>query len=277
MPSQGALCLRLPMSTPCLTGPDAEPTFKKTKEKKSKYFFFQSRYGAILLSILSAARALDPRERVVLYDPPVTLYKYMGEDDLDLAAPTNFESEYEDSTSEHSSHRSDKETELDSLDRIEKQQIDEMLAAFRGKCFCRVYLKSKPAKYGLKIMCLCDAKTHYLYNAFIYSGKSTEPQNSEMSIPTQSVIAKPLFGSNRNITADNWFSSVQLVNQLKAKGLTYVGTLRKNKRELPKEFLPSKIRTEDDFVVVLTYVNSSSADSPWPGSSPPVEPHALNR
>ncbi|GBP26488.1 hypothetical protein EVAR_85990_1 [Eumeta japonica] len=67
-----------------------------------------------------------------------------------------------------------------------------------------------------------------------------------MSIPTQSVIklAEPLFGSNRNITADNCFSSVQLVDQLKAKGLTYVSTLRKNKRELPKEFLPSKVRTE---------------------------------
>ncbi|GBP26198.1 hypothetical protein EVAR_74960_1 [Eumeta japonica] len=39
-----------------------------------------------------------------------------SEDDLDLAALTNFESEYEDSASEHSSHRSDTEMELDSYD-----------------------------------------------------------------------------------------------------------------------------------------------------------------
>ncbi|GBP72716.1 Neuroligin-1 [Eumeta japonica] len=37
-----------------------------------------------------------------------------SEDDLDLAALTNFENEYEDSVSEHSSHRSDSEMELDS-------------------------------------------------------------------------------------------------------------------------------------------------------------------
>ncbi|CAH2092513.1 unnamed protein product [Euphydryas editha] len=132
--------------------------------------------------------------------------------------------------------------------------IDEMLSAFRGKCFFRVYLKSKPAKYGLKIMCLCDAKTHYLYNAFIYAGKSNEPRNPDLSVPTQSVLklAEPIFQTNRNITADNWFSSVELVHQLKAKGLTYVGTMRKNKRELPKEFLPNKKRQENSAIYGFT-------------------------
>lgn len=63
-------------------------------------------------------------------------------------------------------------------------------------------------------------------------------------VPTQSVIhlAKPLFGSNRNITCDNWFTSIELIEYLKKKGLTCVGTMKKNKREIPKEFLPSKHR-----------------------------------
>lgn len=34
--------------------------------------------------------------------------------------------------------------------------------------------------------------------------------------------------TNRNITGDNWFSSVELVDKLKEHGLTYVGTMRKN-------------------------------------------------
>lgn len=50
--------------------------------------------------------------------------------------------------------------------------VDEMLCPFRGRCLFRVYMKSKPARYGIKVMCLCDAKTHYLYNAFIYTGKT---------------------------------------------------------------------------------------------------------
>ena len=47
-------------------------------------------------------------------------------------------------------------------------------------------------------------------------------------------LCKPYFGSKINITGDNWFTSVPLVKDLLEKGLTYVGTIRKNKREMTK-------------------------------------------
>ncbi|KAJ8869023.1 hypothetical protein PR048_030569 [Dryococelus australis] len=61
--------------------------------------------------------------------------------------------------------------------------------------------------------------------------------------PTQSVLrlTAPILGSNRNITAYNWFSSVELVGELRRRKLAYTGTL-KNKREVPKQFLPDKIK-----------------------------------
>lgn len=37
--------------------------------------------------------------------------------------------------------------------------IDEMLVPFRGRCKFVIYMPQKPAKYGLKIMILCDART----------------------------------------------------------------------------------------------------------------------
>lgn len=127
--------------------------------------------------------------------------------------------------------------------------IDEMLVGFRGRCRFKMYIPSKPRKYGLKIMALADAKTHYLLNAYIYSGKDSDgrtltDEEKKFSKPTQAVLqlTKPIIGSNRNITADNWFSSIALVQELRKRGLTYVGTLRKNKQEIPKEFLPAKER-----------------------------------
>lgn len=54
----------------------------------------------------------------------------------------------------------------------EYMTIDEMLVPFRGKCSFRVYIKSKPNKYGLKVQCLSDARIHYLYNAFITAAKA---------------------------------------------------------------------------------------------------------
>lgn len=46
----------------------------------------------------------------------------------------------------------------------------------------------------------------------------------------------------RTLTADNYFSSISLVNQLNQKNISYVGTLRKNKTVIPYQLLPDKKR-----------------------------------
>lgn len=38
--------------------------------------------------------------------------------------------------------------------------VDEILVGFRGRCSFRVYLKGKPQKYGLKIICVCVMRRH---------------------------------------------------------------------------------------------------------------------
>ena len=46
--------------------------------------------------------------------------------------------------------------------------IDEMLRAFHGRCPFRMYMPNKPAKYGLKIYIICDAKTSYMWDANVF-------------------------------------------------------------------------------------------------------------
>ena len=55
----------------------------------------------------------------------------------------------------------------------DKITVDEQLLSFRGRCVFRMYMKSKPDKYGLKIITLNDAQTSYLYYAIPYLGKTT--------------------------------------------------------------------------------------------------------
>ncbi|XP_070790517.1 piggyBac transposable element-derived protein 4 [Pituophis catenifer annectens] len=43
-----------------------------------------------------------------------------------------------------------------------------------------------------------------------------------------------------NITTDNWFSPIEVVHELRDRSLTYVGTLKKNKAEIPPSFLPHR-------------------------------------
>ncbi|XP_071056453.1 piggyBac transposable element-derived protein 4-like [Onthophagus taurus] len=128
--------------------------------------------------------------------------------------------------------------------------VDEMLVGFRGRCSFKMYIPNKPNKYGIKVMILTDARNNYCYNAYIYSGRNSDGRGLDTNLltlnkPTQAVLrlAHPIYGSNRNVTADNWFTSVELVNELTKRKLTYVGTMRKNKRDIPIAFLSNRRRT----------------------------------
>lgn len=50
--------------------------------------------------------------------------------------------------------------------------VDEI--SFRGRCRYKMYLPNKPCKYGLKIMCMTDARNHYFYNGYVYTGKDSD-------------------------------------------------------------------------------------------------------
>lgn len=136
----------------------------------------------------------------------------------------------------------------------ENVTIDEMLPAFRGRCGFRQYIPSKPTKYGIKIFCLADAKLFYTTNMEIYCGQQPEgpyrKSNSAEDIVMR--LAEPIYGSGRNITADNWFTSLKLVKALEKKKISYVGTVRKNRRELPPSFTTPKNRIQYDSIFGFT-------------------------
>lgn len=122
--------------------------------------------------------------------------------------------------------------------------VDEKLEGFRGRCSFRQYIPSKPNKYGLKIYALVDAKMFYTYNLDIYAGKQPEGPFDVSNKPKDVVarLAEPIFQTGRNITCDNWFSSIELLEFLKQKKLSMLGTIRKNKPQLPPEFVVTKSR-----------------------------------
>jgi len=123
--------------------------------------------------------------------------------------------------------------------------VDEMLVGFRGRCGFRMFIKSKPRKYGIKIFIMTDARTHYCLNAKIYTGKDKEPNPPKALLKSTQVVlelVKPIENTNRNLTGDNWFTSIQLVEELRKKKITYVGTMNKVKKEIPPEFKPHKNR-----------------------------------
>ena len=134
--------------------------------------------------------------------------------------------------------------------------------AFRGRCPSKMLIPNKPAKYGIKIVMLCDNKSKYMQNAEDYLGKGTNTKGLGLAEYFIMNLATPIFGSNRNGTMDNWFTSIPVAKKLlqTPHETTIVGTLRKNKLEIPSEML--EVRKEnsekakfcfDDKLTMLSY------------------------
>ena len=117
--------------------------------------------------------------------------------------------------------------------------IDEQLLEYHGRVAFRQYIGSKPGKFGMKIFWICDAETAYAVYGVVYLGEktlSTEEKCLYSSV-TEAITMKcilPFLDCGRNVTLDNWFTSLSLARTLSRRNTTLVGTLRSTRREIPE-------------------------------------------
>lgn len=140
--------------------------------------------------------------------------------------------------------------------------VDEQIVPFRGRAPFKVYMKSKPDRYGIKIWAIVDNDNSYLCNAQVYLGK-LPGERREIGQAERVVcdLVEPFRQSGRNITVDQHFSSISLANALKERRLTLLGTINKQRREIPPAFLPDRHRNVGssmfafhESVVLVSYV-----------------------
>lgn len=103
-----------------------------------------------------------------------------------------------------------------------------------------MYIKSKPGKYGLKLLTLTDATTYYLIHAVPYLEKNvklTIPDKLRVSELLFQLLTTPIHRTNRSVTCDNSFTSIfSVLRMLKSPfNVTMTGTLKKNKKMIPLE------------------------------------------
>lgn len=141
--------------------------------------------------------------------------------------------------------------------------VDEQLFPYRGRTKFTQYIPSKPAKYGIKIWWACDSKTKYPLQGKLYTGREEGAEreiNQGQNVLLQ--LANPYRNSGRTVIADNFFTTLEGVKQLAGNGLSFVGTIRSNKRCVPNEMrkhhsrpvLSSLFGFHENLVSICSYV-----------------------
>ncbi|XP_044744320.1 piggyBac transposable element-derived protein 4-like [Coccinella septempunctata] len=154
--------------------------------------------------------------------------------------------------------------------------IDESMILFRGRL---QYNPGKAHKYGVKLYKLCSPEG-FVWNLKIYCGKDQTMENLDKPGSVVVSLGKKLLNEGRVFITDNWYTSIPLAMYLKSHGTDLCGTLRRNKKYLPKEVINSKLnkgelfgmqadgitvlkwRDKRDVLMLSTYQGSEMIDVP---------------
>jgi len=132
-----------------------------------------------------------------------------------------------------------KQTFSNSMSESSHQSIDESMAKFKGRSVLKQYLPLKPIKRGIKVWQRCDAKTGYIFDLYVYSGKI---ENEEFS---EGTLEETIKISDVVISFDRFFTSVNLIHTLP---FSAVGTVIKSRKNVPK-FAKVLDKGESEFLV----------------------------
>lgn len=128
--------------------------------------------------------------------------------------------------------------------------VDESLLLWKGRLSWKMYIPKKRARFGMESYRLCEAKTGYVWNILIYTGKDTElsPEVqgrdiSECTKPTRIVLtlADNLLKKGYRLVVNNYYGSPELFNILSSLQTDGLGTTRINRKGLPAEVTKKKL------------------------------------
>ena len=119
--------------------------------------------------------------------------------------------------------------------------VDEAMVKFQGRSSLKQYLPLKPVKRGIKVWVLADTNG-YFYNMQVYTGRE---KSSEKGLGARVVkdLTLPLQHKFHHIYCDNFFTSVQLFEDLEKVGIYACGTARSDRTGFPPQLKNIKLTT----------------------------------
>lgn len=137
--------------------------------------------------------------------------------------------------------------------------VDETMIPFRGRLGFRQYIPGKRHKYGVKLFKMCDRKG-YTHSFSVYQGKHEREEGKSLSTDVVLKLCEDHLDHGRVVITDNFYTSIPLAQELLKRKTHTVGTLRKNRKGVPREVTLAKLkkgeicgRENEDGIVVAKW------------------------
>ncbi|KAJ8947327.1 hypothetical protein NQ314_008629 [Rhamnusium bicolor] len=114
--------------------------------------------------------------------------------------------------------------------------IGESMIPWRGRLNFRQYIPSKSHKYGVKLFKICSTDG-YTWKCEVYTGRNKKNRRPAGLGIRESVVlslAEGLLDEGRVLYTDNFYTSCPLARTVLSRNTHLVGTLKRNRKYLPK-------------------------------------------
>jgi len=113
--------------------------------------------------------------------------------------------------------------------------IDETLIKFKGKIYFRQFIPIKPGGFGIKCCILAEASSGYTLVSKIYTGKENGVVQTNLGRKSVMGLMEAFFDKGYKLYMDNYYTSVPLFEDLEKRGTLACGTVRSNRKGLPRD------------------------------------------
>jgi Transposase IS4 len=115
--------------------------------------------------------------------------------------------------------------------------VDEQMIPFKGRHSCKQYIPSKPCPWAFKNFVICG-RSGQPYDFIMYQGSSTELHRENLAKYGHGAsvvlhLSQRLTKPGHQIYMDNFFTTYQVLELLKAKEINAAGTIRVNRFNKP--------------------------------------------
>ena len=119
-----------------------------------------------------------------------------------------------------------------------KMSVDESLVLFKGGLSFKQYIKSKRARFGIKLFQLCTSDGIVLDYIIYHGNMVPELTEIEDALTTERIAATLMqryLGKGHHLYVDNFYTSMALVQHLLQNDTYITGTIRENRKHFPTE------------------------------------------